>query len=96
MICLFGPGVCCAILAGPALHAAGAPAGRRAGARFGRMPGLTRNRRRMHALHRPGTWRPGIFIVIHTQVAIGGDTRSRQSIVSTMRAGHRSFRDGRP
>lgn len=50
----------------------------------------------LHTFHHLGMWWIVIFMVIHIYVAIREDIMSRQSIVSTMISGHRTFKDDRP
>ncbi|WP_417249138.1 Ni/Fe-hydrogenase, b-type cytochrome subunit [Celeribacter sp.] len=50
----------------------------------------------VHTLHHLGMWWILIFMIIHIYVAIREDIMSRQSIVSTMISGHRTFKDDRP
>ncbi|MBL8573152.1 MAG: Ni/Fe-hydrogenase, b-type cytochrome subunit [Hyphomicrobiaceae bacterium] len=49
----------------------------------------------VHAYHRLGMWIFVVFIIIHVYVAIREDIMSRQSIVSTMISGVRTFKDDR-
>jgi Ni/Fe-hydrogenase 1 B-type cytochrome subunit len=88
-------GVAFMIFTGFALYAEGAQAGSLADTLFGWMHGLTWNSQRMHTLHHLGMWWIVIFMVIHIYVAIREDIMSRQSIVSTMISGHRTFKDDR-
>lgn len=57
---------------------------------------LVGNSQMMHSLHHLGMWFMVIFIMIHIYVAIREDIMSRQSMVSTMISGHRTFKDDRP
>jgi Ni/Fe-hydrogenase 1 B-type cytochrome subunit len=41
-------------------------------------------------------WWIVVFMMIHIYVAIREDIMSRQSIVSTMISGHRTFKDDKP
>jgi Ni/Fe-hydrogenase 1 B-type cytochrome subunit len=50
----------------------------------------------LHTYHHLGMWWIMIFMIIHIYVAIREDIMSRQSIVSTMISGHRTFKDDRP
>lgn len=50
----------------------------------------------IHSIHHLGMWFIVIFMIIHIYVAIREDIMSRQSIVSTMISGHRTFKDDRP
>jgi len=89
-------GVAFMIVTGFALYAEGAQAGSLTDSLFGWMHGLTWNSQRMHTLHHLGMWWIVIFMIIHIYVAIREDIMSRQSIVSTMISGHRTFKDDRP
>ncbi len=62
---------------------------------FGWVHGLTWNSQRLHTLHHLGMWWIVIFMIIHIYVAVREDIMSRQSIVSTMISGHRTFKDDR-
>ena len=50
----------------------------------------------VHTIHNLGMWWIVIFMIIHIYVAIREDIMSRQSIVSTMISGHRTFKDDDP
>jgi Ni/Fe-hydrogenase 1 B-type cytochrome subunit len=50
----------------------------------------------VHTYHHLGMWWIVIFMIIHIYVAIREDIMSRQSIVSTMISGHRTFKDDNP
>lgn len=50
----------------------------------------------VHTLHHLGMWWILIFMIVHIYVAVREDIMSRQSIVSTMISGHRTFKDDRP
>ncbi|MDJ1015216.1 MAG: Ni/Fe-hydrogenase, b-type cytochrome subunit [Paracoccaceae bacterium] len=49
----------------------------------------------VHTIHHLGMWWIIIFMIIHIYVAIREDIMSRQSIVSTMISGTRTFKDDR-
>ncbi|MEN9434889.1 MAG: hypothetical protein RLZZ422_2478 [Pseudomonadota bacterium] len=49
----------------------------------------------VHAWHRLGMWWMGLFVMAHIYVAIREDIMSRQSLVSTMISGWRTFKDTR-
>ncbi len=57
---------------------------------------LVGNSQVMHSLHHLGMWAIVIFVMIHVYAAIREDIMSRQSMVSTMISGHRTFKDDRP
>ncbi|MFV0360495.1 Ni/Fe-hydrogenase, b-type cytochrome subunit [Tropicimonas sp.] len=50
----------------------------------------------LHTLHHLGMWWIMVFMITHMYVAIREDIMSRQSIVSTMISGRRTFKDDRP
>lgn len=88
-------GVSVMIVTGRALYAEGAQEGSLMDDLFGRVHGLTWNSQRLHRLHHLGMWWIVVFMIIHIDVAIREDIMSRQSIVSTMISGHRTFKDDR-
>ena len=47
----------------------------------------------VNSLHRLGLWLLLSFILVHVYAALREDIMSRQSIISTMISGWRSFRD---
>lgn len=89
-------GVSFMIVTGMALYAEGAQEGSLADVLFGWVRGLTWNSQRLHTLHHLGMWWIVIFMIVHIYVAIREDIMSRQSIVSTMISGTRTFKDDRP
>jgi Ni/Fe-hydrogenase 1 B-type cytochrome subunit len=89
-------GVLWMITTGFALYAEGAQAGSLPDIFFGWMRGIIWNSQTVHTLHHLGMWWIIIFMIIHIYVAIREDIMSRQSIVSTMISGHRTFKDDRP
>jgi Ni/Fe-hydrogenase 1 B-type cytochrome subunit len=89
-------GVSWMIVTGFALYAEGAQAGSLPDIWFGWMRGLIWNSQTVHTLHHLGMWWIVIFMIIHIYVAIREDIMSRQSIVSTMISGQRTFKDDRP
>ncbi len=56
---------------------------------------LVGNSQIMHSLHHLGMWAIVVFVMIHIYAAIREDIMSRQSMVSTMISGHRTFKDDR-
>jgi Ni/Fe-hydrogenase 1 B-type cytochrome subunit len=84
------------IVTGWALYAEGAGQGSLPDTFFGWVLGIIHNSQRLHTLHHIGMWWIVIFMIIHIYVAIREDIMSRQSIVSTMISGHRTFKDDRP
>lgn len=89
-------GVSFMILTGFALYAEGAGKDSMFYAVFGWLQDLVGNTQRLHTLHHLGMWWIVIFMIVHIYVAIREDIMSRQSIVSTMISGHRTFKDDRP
>ena len=83
------------IITGFALYAEGAQQGSFFADAFGWVHGLVWNSQNLHTLHHLGMWWILIFMVVHIYVAIREDIMSRQSIVSTMISGHRTFKDDR-
>jgi len=63
---------------------------------FGWVIPLAGNSLDVHMLHRMGMWAILVFVIIHIYVAVREDIMSRQSIISTMISGHRTFKDDRP
>lgn len=57
---------------------------------------LVGNSQVMHSLHHLGMYAIVIFVIIHVYAAVREDVMSRQSMVSTMISGHRTFKDDRP
>ncbi|WP_425101324.1 Ni/Fe-hydrogenase, b-type cytochrome subunit [Tropicibacter sp. S64] len=62
---------------------------------FGWVLTLFGNSQIVHSVHHLGMWFIVVFMIIHIYVAIREDIMSRQSIVSTMISGHRTFKDDR-
>jgi Ni/Fe-hydrogenase 1 B-type cytochrome subunit len=50
----------------------------------------------VHTWHHLGMWAILIFVIIHVYAAIREDIMSRQSMVSTMISGMRTFKDDDP
>ena len=85
-------GISFMIVTGMALYAEGAGQGSLYDDLFGWVIGLAGNTQRLHTLHHLGMWWIVIFMIVHIYVAIREDIMSRQSIVSTMISGHRTFK----
>lgn len=81
------------IVTGFALYGEGSMPGSWAHTLFGWVIPLAGQSMDVHTLHHLGMWFILIFIIIHVYVAIREDIMSRQSIVSTMISGHRTFKD---
>ena len=90
-------GVSFMIITGLALYSEGLGTDSVLYAMFGWVFGLFGNNPHIvHTFHHLGMWWILIFMIIHIYVAIREDIMSRQSIVSTMISGHRTFKDDRP
>jgi Ni/Fe-hydrogenase 1 B-type cytochrome subunit len=89
-------GISFMIITGMALYAEGAQAGSLPDIFFGWARALVGNSQTLHTLHHLGMWWIVVFMIIHIYVAVREDIMSRQSIVSTMISGHRTFKDDRP
>jgi Ni/Fe-hydrogenase 1 B-type cytochrome subunit len=89
-------GVSFMIVTGFALYGEGLGAGSWADRMFGWVIPLAGGSQAVHSLHHLGMWWIVIFMIVHVYVAIREDIMSRQSIVSTMISGHRTFKDDDP
>ena len=89
-------GVSFMIVTGLALYGEGLGAGSWADRLFGWVIPLAGGSQTVHSLHHLGMWWIVIFMIVHIYVAIREDIMSRQSIVSTMISGHRTFKDDDP
>ncbi|KAF0136402.1 MAG: Ni/Fe-hydrogenase 1 B-type cytochrome subunit, partial [Rhodospirillaceae bacterium] len=47
----------------------------------------------VHSWHRMGMWMMIVFVILHVYAAIREDIMGRQSVVSTMISGYRTFKD---
>lgn len=83
------------IVTGFALYAEGAGQGSVYDRLFGWVLGLVGNSQRLHTLHHLGMWSIVIFTVIHIYAAVREDIMSRQSMISTIVSGWRTFKDDR-
>lgn len=81
------------ICTGFALYSEGAGAGSWADRLFGWVIPLVGSSQQVHSLHRLGMWLMIVFVILHVYAAIREDIMGRQSIVSTMISGHRTFKD---
>lgn len=81
------------ICTGFALYSEGAGAGSWQDKLFGWVIPLIGSSMQVHSLHRLGMWMMLIFIIVHVYAAIREDIMGRQSIVSTMISGYRTFKD---
>ena len=84
------------ILTGWALYSEGTGAGSFADTVAGWVLTLFGNSMIVHSVHRLGMWFILVFMIIHIYAAIREDIMSRQSMVSTMISGTRTFKDDRP
>lgn len=84
------------IATGFALYGEGLGAGSWADTLFGWIIPLMGSSQDVHTWHRLGMWVFVIFVIVHVYVAIREDIMSRQSIVSTMISGTRTFKDDDP
>jgi Ni/Fe-hydrogenase 1 B-type cytochrome subunit len=96
MFCFMTLGLSFMILTGMALYAEGAGQGSFFDQAFGWVRQLVGPSQTLHTIHHLGMWWIVIFMIIHIYVAIREDIMSRQSMVSTMISGHRTFKDDDP
>ena len=96
MFCFITLGLTFMIITGFALYSEGLGQGSWADQMFGWVIPLFGQSQDVHTWHHLGMWWIGIFMIIHIYVAVREDIMSRQSIVSTMISGHRTFKDDRP
>lgn len=78
---------------GFALYGEGLGMGSWADRLFGWVIPLMGSSQDVHNWHRLGMWGMVIFVTLHVYAAIREDIMGRQSIVSTMVSGHRTFKD---
>lgn len=81
------------VVTGFALYAEGAQAGSWQDRLFGWVIPLFGQSQDVHTWHRLGMWAMIIFVIVHVYAAIREDIMGRQSVVSTMISGHRTFKD---
>jgi Ni/Fe-hydrogenase 1 B-type cytochrome subunit len=81
------------ILTGFALYSEGSQAGSWQDKLFGWVIPLFGQSQDVHSWHRLGMWAMIMFITLHVYAAIREDIMGRQSIVSTMISGRRTFKD---
>ncbi|MFO1318266.1 MAG: Ni/Fe-hydrogenase, b-type cytochrome subunit [Burkholderiales bacterium] len=81
------------IATGFALYGEGTQPGSWAHTVFGWVIPLFGQSQDVHTWHHLGLWGMVIFVVLHVYAAIREDIMGRQSIVSTMVSGHRTFKD---
>lgn len=81
------------ICSGFAMYGEGLQAGSWADKLFGWVIPLMGQSQDVHTWHRLGMWTIVVFVVLHVYAAIREDIMGRQSIVSTMISGVRTFKD---
>jgi Ni/Fe-hydrogenase 1 B-type cytochrome subunit len=81
------------VCTGFALYGEGAGVGSWQDRLFGWVIPLIGSSMQVHSLHRLGMWLTLIFVMLHVYAAIREDIMGRQSIVSTMISGYRTFKD---
>jgi Ni/Fe-hydrogenase 1 B-type cytochrome subunit len=81
------------MLTGFALYGEGLQAGSWAERLFGWVIPLLGQSQDVHTWHRLGMWALVLFVIVHVYAAIREDIMGRQSIVSTMISGFRTFKD---
>ncbi|MEW5881691.1 MAG: Ni/Fe-hydrogenase, b-type cytochrome subunit [Pseudomonadota bacterium] len=81
------------MLTGFALYGEGLQAGSWAERMFGWVIPLFGQSQDVHTWHRLGMWTLVLFVIVHVYAAIREDIMGRQSIVSTMISGFRTFKD---
>lgn len=84
------------ILTGFALYSEGTGLGSWQDRLFGWVIPLLGGSMQVHTLHHLGMWVIIVFIIIHVYSVIREDIMSRQSMVSAITNGHRTFRDDDP
>jgi len=80
------------VCTGFAMYGEGAQAGSWQQALFGWVIPLMGQSQDVHTWHHMGMWGMVIFITLHVYAAIREDIMGRQSIVSTMISGYRTFK----
>jgi Ni/Fe-hydrogenase 1 B-type cytochrome subunit len=81
------------IVTGFALYGEGLGVGSWADKLFGWVIPLFGQSQDVHTWHHLGLWVMVCFVVLHVYAVIREDIMGRQSIVSTMVSGHRTFKD---
>ena len=81
------------ILTGFAMYGEGLQAGSWAGKLFGWVIPLFGQSQDVHTWHHLGMWVIIVFVIVHIYAAIREDIMGRQSVVSTMISGYRTFKD---
>jgi Ni/Fe-hydrogenase 1 B-type cytochrome subunit len=83
------------IFTGFALYAEGAGQDSLWYALFGWVIDIAGNTQRLHTWHHLGMWAIVIFVMVHVYAAIREDIMSRQSMITTIISGWRTFKDDR-
>lgn len=81
------------IFTGFALYGEGAQVGSWQERLFGWVIPLFGQSQDVHSWHRVGMWMMIVFVILHVYAAIREDIMGRQSVVSTMISGYRTFKD---
>ena len=87
LVCVF------MVVTGFALYGEGAQMGSWQERLFGWVIPLMGQSQDVHTWHRMGMWALICFVIVHVYAAIREDIMGRQSIISTMVSGHRTFKD---
>lgn len=90
---LFTLGTVFMVATGFALYGQGTGDGSWANTAFGWVVPLVGGGERLHVLHRLGMWSMVLFVVAHIYAVVRDDIMSRQSQVSSMISGWRTFKD---
>lgn len=93
MVFVFVPTALFMAISGFALYGEGLQAGSWAAKMFGWVIPLLGQSQDVHTWHHLGMWVIILFVIAHIYAAIREDIMGRQSIVSTMISGHRTFKD---
>ena len=81
------------LVTGFALYGEGLQTGSWADKMFGWVIPLLGQSQGVHTWHHLGMWALVLFVIVHIYAAIREDIMGRQSIVSTMISGYRTFKD---
>ena len=81
------------VVTGFALYGEGSQMGSWQERMFGWVVPLFGQSQDVHTWHRMGMWGVVLFVILHIYAAIREDIMGRQSIVSTMISGHRTFKE---
>jgi Ni/Fe-hydrogenase 1 B-type cytochrome subunit len=81
------------VFTGFALYGEGSQAGSWQERLFGWVIPLFGQSQDVHSWHRVGMWAMIVFVILHIYAAIREDIMGRQSVVSTMISGYRTFKD---